>query len=433
MLTTTSQEGRRTDGSIAAPTSSPYRWRLSRSPRIGLIVFLLICTLANARQAARYWSQGPADSDLKIFLTGLEVMKSEQRQHFYSFEVHQEVQNRLYPETRQTGYLAFNHLAYELLLYWPLAWFTFSTAQKVWGLLNLGLVLLIAWFLNPFTKELRGSLRIPLVLWLLAFYPVLFVLGQGQDSLIFLSLVVLSLRFAASEREYPAGFLLGLALFKVHLALSIGFFVFVLSRKWRAVAGFASSAILVTGISRLMVGPRFVGDYLSLLRRQEVMTPWGFIPWYMPNLRGLLQWSLARWMDVGSILPLILILSLAVLGATWLALRARRVAAARELYSTAILATLLVSYHMHIQDLSLAILSMLILLDACVSGKLAQKWTWAAILSIGTLYLYGAAVWPFPILAVRGALLTLPVMLLWMVAIGNSINGAVPQANVSPE
>jgi len=421
MAISTTSEVQRKGGYIAAREPSPQRGRLPQMGRIGLIVFLLFCVVANARQVAWYWSHGPADSDLKIFLTGLEVIRSGERLHFYNFDVHREVQTRLYPETRQTGYLAFNHLAYELLLYWPLTWFAFSTAQKLWGLLNLGLVFLIAWLLRPFTKSLWESLRTPLPLWLLAFYPVPMVLGQGQDSLIFLTFVVLSLRLAESERDYLAGFLLGLVLFKVHLALGIGFFVFVLPRKWRSIAGFASSAILVTAISRIMVGPRFVGDYLNILRQQEAMTPWGFIPRFMPNLRGLLQWGLAQWLDIGSTLPLILLLSLLVVAGTWVALRVRRDVTPRELYSTGILATLLVSYHMHMQDLSLAILPTLILLDASAGGKLAQKWTWAAVLSITALYLYGAATWPFPTLAVRGALLALPVLLLWFVAVGSSI------------
>ena len=419
-ISTTAEEVQR-KGGIAVPTPSPQRWRLPPTGRIGLIVFLLLCVMANARQVAWYWSHGPADSDLKIFLTGLEVIRSGERLHFYNFDVHREVQTRLYPETRQTGYLAFNHLAYELLLYWPLTWFAFATAQKLWGLLNLGLVFLIAWLLKPLTRDLWESFRTPLPLWLLAFYPVPMVLGQGQDSLIFLTFVLLSLRFAESERDYAAGFLLGLVLFKVHLALGIGFFVFVLPRKWRAIAGFASSAVLVTGISRLMVGPRFVGDYLNILRQQEAMTPWGFIPRFMPNLRGLLQWGLAQWLDIGSTLPLILLLSLLVVAGTWVALRVRRDVTPGELYSTGILATLLVSYHMHMQDLSLAILPMFVLLDAGAGGKLAEKWTWVGILSIAALYFYGAATWPFPTLAVRGALLALPVLLLWFVAVGSSI------------
>lgn len=354
-------------------------------------------------------------------MTGVQMIKSGQRHQLYSFAAQQEVQTRLYSDTRQAGLLPFNHLAYELLIYWPLSHFPFATAQRIWGSLNLLLVLLIAWFLKTFTEGLRATLRIPLALWLFAFYPVLFAAAQSQDSLIFLGLVVLSLCLANDKRDVLAGFLLGLALFKVHLALGIGFFVFVLPRKWRAVAGFALSAFLVTGISWLMVGPRFFGDYLGMLSRQEAITPWGFAPWFMPNLRGLLEWRLGR-LEVNSVLSLILFLSLLVVGGTWVALRAGRVASARQLYASAILATILVSYHLHLQDLSLAIPAILVLLDACVSGKLARMWTWVATLSIACLYLYGLATWPFPTLAFRGAVLALPVAMLWMVTVGNALS-----------
>jgi Glycosyltransferase family 87 len=409
------------NNSSATPMHSPPRWRLPQIAWFGLIAFFLACVLAGARPVAWVWTHGPAYSDLRIFMTGVEMMKNGQRHQLYSFAAQQQVQNRLYPDTRQAGLLPFNHLAYELLVYWPLARLPFGAAQRVWGLLNLGLLFLIAWLLHPFTEELRAALRIPLPLWLLAFYPVLIVLGQSQDSLIFLCLVVLSLRFANNKRDGLSGFFLGLALFKVHLALGFAFFVFVLPRKWRALAAFAFSAFLVAAISWLMVGPRFVYDYLGMVSQQEAITPWGFRPLFMPNLRGLLQWRLGSW-EVNSVLSLILLLSLLIVGATWIALRAGRAANARELYASAILATVLVSYHLHMPDLSLAIPAMLVLLDACVTGQVARVWTWAAALSIACLYLYGVATWPFPTLALRGAVLALPVALLWVVAVAHTLS-----------
>ncbi|MGB7434832.1 MAG: glycosyltransferase family 87 protein [Candidatus Acidiferrum sp.] len=405
------------DASAAIPNASRSNdWHLPRMAQVGLIGILLICALVNARQVAWYWSHGPANSDLKIFMTPLEMMRTGQRQQIHRFDAQEATQNRLYPETRQVGLLPFNHLAYELLFYWPLARLNYRAALVVWSLLNAVLVFLIGWALSPFARRLKKTLGVPLAVWIFAFYPLLFV-GQGQDSLVSLLLIVLSLRFAENKRDFLAGLLLGLTLFKVHLALGIGFFVFFVARKWLGLAGFVASAIFVTGISRMMVGPTFWSDYLQIVRQQEVVTPWGFIPWFMPNLRGILEWTLARWLHIGSILPILFVVSLVVVGVTWIALRVPRVVSERNFYSGAIAATLLVSYHLHLQDLTLAILPALILLNACVERKLSVGWSWVLILAIGMLYLYGPASAVFPFLRLHGALLVFPVIFLWLVAI----------------
>src|SRR5208283_5329760 len=272
----------------------------------------------------------------------------------YHFDAQEKAQIRLYPETRTSGLLPFNHLAYELLLYWPVSGLSYRMALLVWALANVGVLFLIARLLAPYSRSLTQTTGTPLVLYLLAFYPAMYVLGEGQDSLIFMLFVVLSLRSMNSGRTFLAGFLLALACFKFHLALMIAFFVLLLRGKWRGVAGFASGGALVVGISLALVGPAIFHDYPAMLRRQEVMTPWGFIPWFMPNLRGLLQWALAPWLDAGAILPVVFISSAAVgVVATWFVLRNRAQEDESMVYAVAILTTLLISYHLHMQDLAL--------------------------------------------------------------------------------
>ena len=169
-----------------------------------------------------------------------------------------------------------------------------------------------------------------------------------------------------------------------------------------------------------------------MLRRQDVMTPWGFIPWFMPNLRGFLQWALAPWLDVGAILPVVLISS-AVVGvvATWFVLRNRAKNDESMAYAVAILTTILISYHLHMQDLTMALLPMLVLVERAArewsdrgatreeSGGARVSTVWMAVLAItvAALYLYRIAAEAFPILVVRGYLLAVPIFVLWVVAL----------------
>ena len=406
--------------------------RLRPVPRWGLVVFCLISIGVSGKQTLWYFSHGPVVTDLRIFMTGVDMMASGQGRQLYQFDAQEKAQIRLYPETRTSGLLPFNHLAYELLFYWPVSTLSYRMALLVWALGNVAIIFLIAWLLTPYSRALTQVAGTPLVLYLLAFYPVMYVLGEGQDSLIFLLLLVLSLRSMDNGRTFLAGFLIALACFKFHLALAIVFFVLFLRGKWRGLAAFVTGGTLVGGISLALVGPAIIHDYPAMLRRQDVMTPWGFIPWFMPNLRGFLQWALAPWLDVGAILPVVLITS-AVVGvvATLFVLRNRAKNDEAMAYAVAILTTILISYHLHMQDLTMALLPMLVLVERAArewsdrgatreeSGGARVSTVWMAVLAItvAALYLYRIAAEAFPILVVRGYLLAVPIFVLWVVAL----------------
>jgi len=62
-----------------------------------------------------YFSHGPAVTDLRIFMIGVDMVVSGQGRQLYHFDAQEKAQVQLYPETRTSGLLPFNHLAYELL------------------------------------------------------------------------------------------------------------------------------------------------------------------------------------------------------------------------------------------------------------------------------------------------------------------------------
>jgi Glycosyltransferase family 87 len=402
----------------------------TRVGRIALIVFCLVSMVASGRQTLWYFAHGPGSSDFRIFMTGVEMVRSGEGRQLYSFDAQQRTQLRLYPETRKSGLLPFNHLAYELLYYWPISQLSYRASITAWAVINTAIVFLIAWLMAPYTRSLRQRTGIPIAFLLLAFYPVVFTLGEGQDSLIFLLLLTASLRAMDGERPFLSGFVLALACFKLHLALLLAFFVFFLRGKWRGLAGFTVGGTLVGTISLAMVGPRIFSDYPAMLRNQGVMTPWGFAPWYMPNLRGILQWGLARWLDYGAILPIIFIASLVVgVLATWITLRTQAEQEAGLVYSTAILTTALISYHFHMQDLSIAALPMVALLDRAIAhwtqrdkservmALFSSTWNIALCLAVASLYLFRVVAIGWPILLIRGCVLSIPLLFLWAVAL----------------
>ena len=95
--------------------------RLRPVPRWGLVVFCLISIGVSGKQTLWYFSHGPVVTDLRIFMTGVDMMASGQGRQLYQFDAQEKAQIRLYPETRTSGLLPFNHLAYGLLFYWPVS------------------------------------------------------------------------------------------------------------------------------------------------------------------------------------------------------------------------------------------------------------------------------------------------------------------------
>jgi hypothetical protein len=431
--------------------SKVANFRMGGVTRALLVVFCLLSAGISGKQTLWYLSHDPAFSDFRIFMTGVEMVRSGEGRDLYQFDAQERAQTRLYPATKIAGLLPFNHLAFELLYYWPVSRLAYRAAVIAWALINVGLVFLIGWLLTPYTRALREATGVAIALLLFAFYPVVFVLGEGQDSLIFLLLVVVSLRAMDAKRASLAGFVLALACFKLHLACSIAFFVFCLKGKWRALAGFAVGAITVFGVSMAMVGPSLMSDYLAMLRVQEGRTPWGFTPQYMPNLRGLLQWWLAPRVDMGTILPIIFVASVIVAGvAGWIVLRTRGEGEWSLIYSIAILTTVLISYHLHMQDLSIATLPMLVLLDRFIGGRIAGEWNkardgsgrltvpivlsgvWGATLftAVVCLYLFRVVAVVSPALLIHGCVLSLPVLLLWMVGLRTFSCGWIEAAHL---
>jgi hypothetical protein len=396
---------------------------LPRITRIVLVGFCLISFALSARQTIEYFTLGPIFSDLRIFMTGVSIVRSGHAHELYQFPAQQIAQRQLYPETQLSGLLPFNHLAFELLMYWPLFRLPYAAALVVWAMVNLLVIWLIARLLKPYTASIAQITGIRVILFVLAFYPVIYVLGEGQDSLIFLLLIVLSLRAMDSGRTFLAGFLLALGCFKLHLALLMGFFVFLLGRKWKSVAGFATGGALATGVSLAIVGPSMFADYLTMLRQQEVMTPWGFFPFFMPNIRGFFRWTLRTWLEPGQILPVIFMASVIVgIVAAWLIVRARVPRDSSLLYAVAVLTTVLISYHLHVQDLSMAVLPILVIVDWTIRNRITNHRISSALaatlaISVGALYFYRIAAAPFMILLFRSCYLAVPVFLLWIVGL----------------
>jgi len=237
--------------------------------------------------------------DFSIFYTAGLIVKRGQAHQLYDSKLQQEVQ-REFTADKATP-LPYNHPPFEALLYVPLTYFSYLHAYFLWVIINLLLLLQICRSLRPYVPTLTGFL--PSWPWLmgLGFFPCFFALMQAQDSILLLLLYTGTFVFLRSGREFRAGAVLALGLFKFHLVLPF-VFILLLRRRWRFGLGFAliGSAVFLlsaalTGWNELLYYPHYLLE-INQLRPLRVI-----IPRNMPNLRGLISgwpWQVsALWLD----------------------------------------------------------------------------------------------------------------------------------------
>jgi Glycosyltransferase family 87 len=283
--------------------------------------------------------------------------------------------------------LPFNHLAYEALIFVPLSVFSYPTAYLFFLLIN-G-VLLAACF-----RLLRPSMgNLFSIYWwfpgalFLAFPAIAVALIQGQDSIILLTLLATSFFLLQSERDFGAGVLTGLAVFKFQIAIPIAL-LFAIWRRWRFSRGFATSAGGALVVSTLLVGIGQMNFYAHALLSISVnATSSDYLrnaitPNNMPNLRGLI-FGLANhhmanfWMQA-----LVAVASIALF--IWISTQAQFRCGSEALLIAIIAATLL-SYHLFTHDLAILFVPLVWALNRYIvsepNGPKCEK----AVISSGVL------------------------------------------------
>jgi hypothetical protein len=224
--------------------------------------------------------------------------------------------------------------------------------------------------------------------------------------LLLLALVYSSLQ---KGRYAQAGIWLGAGVFRPQLVVPI-VFILLFDRRFRSVLGFACSAVAASLISIATVGWREFLDYPRYVWQLEQHLGRGAIlPTAMPNLRGFVAiftrdgYALSLGSTfAGSLFLLILAIRLF-----------RRAEKAERLdlaFSVAVLASVLVSYHAFMYDLSLLLLPVLFLVNFAVSKK--RDMHWSSTLPIALLFFT-----PLLMLLALGLgrlNFMVPVLLLWL-------------------
>ena len=262
--------------------------------------------------------------------------------------------------------LPFVSLPYAALLFVPFTFGSYLAGYFLFSALNLCLCFLALHILRPYTASLNAKWKPLTTLLFLSFMPLGVALSFGQVSFLLLLLYCACFAALQTDRPFLAGIFLSLALIKFQYALPIAF-LFLLWRQWRFSAGFLCGASVLTLISLLITGPTAFAAYLrSLISMSRASSTaaieprYGMFPQQMPNLYGLFHTIShgATWGDALTILFSLLVI-------VWAATR-------KPSLPVALLAGLLVSYHLYLYDLTLLLLPMSLVfneyIDSPVSG-----------------------------------------------------------------
>jgi len=302
--------------------------------------------------------------DFRQLYTGGYMVRTGHAAELYDYDTQQRFEDLLIPAGRHFM-LPINHLAFEELLFAPLSLLTYRVAYWVFMAFNGVLLILCVRLLRRRLKILPDQRKWVPAFLLLAFFPIPRALEKGQDSIIMLTLLAAALWALDHEKEFLAGLLVGIGIFKFQIVIPIAL-LFLVWRRWRFFAGFSVSTAAAALVSLWLVGIGGAKEYAHMLLSMSVRLTsdvdifrYGTQPLDMINLRGLLSAIFDGKIPHGYVQFLIATCSVVVL-----------LAAARQRPSLplAIAAASLVSYHFIVHDASILII--------VIAGALCSGLVW---------------------------------------------------------
>lgn len=302
------------------------------------------------------------NGDFSAFYRTAVMVRTGEFHRLYDVQNQMSFDHRLFPWLNRYPPYYFYHPPFEALLLLPLAFVSYKVAFWVWSIASLAMLVFSGTILSKQFPQLRSGVGIPLVFLVLAFFPIVMVFLQGQDSGLLLLLVAWAFAELHRGRNLRAGIMLGLSLFKFQFIVPL-----VAMLAWRLgrnyVIAFTATAAALCGISWMLVGTAGLRSYWQMLVEG---TP--EMVWRMPNLRGIVE-------SLGGppVLPIALALALAV----WCATRVAQMDSGG--FALAIVCSLLVSHHGHVYDCLLLVIPAFCALETALMQKKTLPNFWPAL------------------------------------------------------
>jgi glycosyl transferase family 87 len=326
------------------------------------ILPLLLCgqILISVALTARAF-HGAADFR-QLYAAGY-MVRTGHGQQLYDYQAQIHYQAAVVPDE---PFLPFIRPAFQALLFVPFSLVGYRAAYVMFFTVNLLFLFVSYWLFRPHLDNLARCRRwLPICLFL-SFLPFSIAVVQGQDTIILLVILSLAMRMLDLRREFWAGAVLALGLFKFQIVVPIAL-LFLIWRRWGFFSGFCMSGTLLALISVLLTGLRqarefvrltwSVGGSATLLDPHQAQLRVDF----MPNLRGLMNGVFATSLPSTYIQLLMIAVSAALI--CFLVFRWRAAPHGSEALRLGVLAAVVLSYYLLIHDLTIAVLPIALALD----------------------------------------------------------------------
>jgi len=231
--------------------------------------------------------------------------------------------------------------AFEAFFYVPFTWLSYRYASTLALFGNIGLLGTLVWKL-PAWLGVPAALRSAVRFGLTIFYPFLWSIVLGQDTLLLTLLAGYSLSVGVSRRDGEAGVILGLCAWKPNLTGLLPFALMTAGRWQMALYALATSSLLLAA-SFVLVGVQGFRQWVELVQAPSS----DITPYVMGNIRAL-NIHFGPVAAAGAMLVIIVCCYFV----------ARR-GSLTDKVSAALLAALLISPHTYLQDYSLASVAVL--------------------------------------------------------------------------
>jgi hypothetical protein len=253
--------------------------------------------------------------------------------------------------------LPFIRPAYQAILFAPFSYLSFHRAYCAFYVFNLGVLTLCYRLLQPYMVGL-ARVRSYLPALMFFFLPINVALASGQNSIVLMTLLAGALACIEQDREFLAGVLVALGLFKFQLVIPIAV-LFLVWRRWRFSVAFASTATLLVAISIWLTGVAQSVQYVQSMTRIgytfRISPQFPLLISKMANLHGALHAILG---ESASVLPI----TIAVSALTMIFFASRRPRGGNALL-VAIPASCLVSYYLVAYDMCILIVPIVVTLS----------------------------------------------------------------------
>jgi Glycosyltransferase family 87 len=322
-----------------------------------------------------YQLKGPLTegySDFVSFYTAGKILQRGTPERLYDTDLQYKIQREVAPNVRiRQRALPFVRPAFEAWIFWPLAYLPYTAALVLWNIFSCACVILTLLILRREIPELLKIGPSLMVASSVSYFPVFFTLLQGQDSLLLLLIYVLGFRALRREQPFSCGLTLGLGVFKFPLVIPF-LIPFVFKRKLHVLLGFALTSLLLAVISVATTGWSTAAYYPKYLLSIDYLARGVNRPQDMPNLRGLLSVLLPT-VSRGTTVVLLVLLSILLLVfivRNWFFSSSGRGDPMALGFALNLVATVLVSYHCHVFDLSLLLLPLSLAVGFVLSDEL---------------------------------------------------------------